>query len=563
MAKSYKFSCGCVVDIDDTLPSIHEHPSLVYPDDVTDLSLDCPVTWGMLGEGKTKGVFQLESPLGRQWTKKLKPESIEHLAALGALLRPGCLRAKDENGISMTEHYCLRKNGLEEATYFHGSLEPLLNTTYGVLTYQEQAMAIVVALAGFTPMEADDLRKAMGKKKTDVMAEVKGKFLEKAGKLEVVTPEEADQIFGWIEKSQRYNFNRSHAVSYALIGYHTAHAKAHFPLQFYTSFLFYAKEKQDPLLEIRQLVNDAKTFGIEIQTPRFEDMKSNFNTDGVIVTFGLSDVKGIGAAHVKKMRENIRLVEKKVGIPRMEWGWFDFLTLFSPACNSTVVRRMIEVGAMRKYRMERQRMLAEYETYRQLTEKEQHKIATLRNPECDSDGFILREAVKVDNIRDALQVLLDSPKGVANKNRREKVATLLKMLKNPPRPLEDTPDWVATTEEECLGIPITCNRVEGAVNLKADTTCQQFRDGKNTFSMIFAVDVQECREVRIQNGDNRGKMMAFLTVSDQSGSLEDVCMFSDAWGAYGNLIYPGNTVEFRGRRDSRRGSLIVEEVWKA
>lgn len=809
--KTYHFpTCGCSIPIDEGLPDIHGHPSLIYPDDVNSLNLNCDTTWDMLGQGSTKGVFQLESPLGRQWTKRIKPRSIEHLAAEGALLRPGCvsgdttislnfydrpgcvvncrkmkirelyqkftrnhfngrhrivsleektnvlfengieavtysgkkpvykvkvdtrggkgrfynlectlnhklltlhgwvelkdvsvgtriavircrkklrpskqapgessfrsiclahyqyhcvfcdwaygsldvnhldgnrrsnngpdnlcflcpnhhrmysegniprevviqarkkyklpnsnhiewriyrgktkvsvtdtydisvagpnhnfiagnvvvhncLKAKDEEGVSMTEHYALRKNGLEPVTYFHPALEPILNTTFGVLTYQEQAMAIAVVLAGFTPQEADDLRKAIGKKKTDVMAKVKQMSTEKAAAVGIVTPEEWAEIFGWIEKSQRYSFNKSHAVSYALIGYHTAHAKAHFPLQFFTSFLYHAKEKQDPLQEVRQLVNDAKTCGIEVMPPRFKDLKYHFNTDGVVITFGLADVKGIGKGHVAKMRTNAEIVEKRIGTPRMEWGWFDFLVYFSPACTSNVVKRMIEVGAMRDYPVDRQRQLAEYEAYNQLTEKEQHKISQLKSGEHDQEGFLIRKPLEVNNITDAIEALLDMPKGVANKNRRDKVATIFKMLKTPPRPLVDTPEWIAKTEQECLGIPITCNRVDGTPNLKANTTCKEFRDGKDVDPMILAVDVQECREVRIQNGDNRGKLMAFLTITDNSGSLEDVCMFSDAWEKYGNLIYPGCSVELLGRRDYRRGSLIVEEAWK-
>lgn len=1074
MTRTYHFpACGCEIPIDEGLPDVHGHPALIYPSEVTDLPLDCSAVWEMLGAGSTKGVFQLESPLGRQWTKKLKPESVEHLAALGSILRPGCiggdtkvgialrhrdgrkinirkmvvrqlynqfkrghinyknkivslcensiilfnniienviysgqkevykigvanqrrqnkfynlectldhklltydegwlqlediqpgqliavvrnrkvlrprnlgekslrdicwlhyeyhcvfcdwivgsldvnhlegnrkynnnhenlcfmcpnhhrmysegtitkeeviearkkyilpnskhiewiiytckksvgikdtydirvkgpnhnfiagnvvvhncLKAKDEDGISMTEHYCLRKNGEEEVSYFHPSLKPILSTTYGVLCYQEQSIAIVSALGGFSLVEADTARKAAAKKSTELMAKVKKDFIEKAGKLGIVTTQEAETIFGWIEKSQMYSFNyclsfdttikkgsrgkyghpskytiehmyrirndlsyakingheqlrkkwnrignygkgwslcqdgrirpniiqdiqpagvqkvykvvlkngfsirvtenhkfptdigiemtveellgspnkeislyfcgeyeknikiykysdltkeqrksgrvinteqhkwftngsytlfqqfrettpdvcfdcgkrecriethhinsdrsnsgpdnlvklcvschkrreyaagrvkrgekgypsipmrivsivedgqcmtynvtmaaphhnfvandgivtsNSHAMSYGLVGYHTAHPKAHFPLQFYTSYLYNAKEKQDPLLEIRQLINDAKTCGIEVLPPRFEDLKYHFSTDGVLITFGLSDVKGISQGHMQKMRANVKTIEQEIGKPVMEWSWYDFLIYFSPACPSNVVERLIEVGAMRKYPIARQRMLAEYNAYSQFTEKEQKVVSHLF---AEAGGSIT-------SLVQAIEALLDVPKGVANKNRRDKVGTILKMLQSPPRPLVDTPEWIAKVEEECLGIPITCSKVKSAsIDIQPNMTCQEFRDGKTLDKMVFAVEIQECREVQIQNGQNRGKTMAFLVIGDASGALEDVCIFSDAWSQYGNLIYGGASLELCGRRDPKRQSFIVEEVYR-
>jgi DNA polymerase III subunit alpha len=546
--KTFNFRCGCSISIDPDLPPIHGTPSLIYEPDT--VPKNCPDTWALLGNGMTKGVFQLESPLGRQWSKKLMPESIEHLAALGALLRPGVLKVKDENGISMTEHYCLRKNGLEDVTYFHPALEPILNKTYGVLVYQEQAMAIATSLAGFSLSEADDLRKAIGKKKTDVMAKVKEKFTTKAAEAGVVTPAEAGEIFGWIEKSQRYAFNLSHAVSYAIIGYYTAWLKAHFPLQFYHSFLHFAKEKQDPLLEIRQLINDARTFGIEVYPPLWSDLKVHFNNDGVSIAFGMSDVKGIGDKVIRRLRENARIVEAEIGIPIMRWKWLDYLLYFSPSCAASVSRRLIEVGAMRKFDLDRQRMLAELETFEQLTEREQ--------------GLLSRMYAKTEfkTLEEGIMKLMRNPSGFKGDKRRDKVSTVLRLLLEPPTPLVDTPDWIARTEEDCLGIPITCSKVDGVETSRANITCKEFRDGKDMGHFILAVDIQECREHRIQNGENRGKTMAFLVVSDNTGSLEDVCIFTEAWQKYGNLIYPGNTVEIKGRRDNKRNSLIIDEVWK-
>jgi len=129
-------------------------------------------TWELFREGLTKGVFQLESNLGRSWSKKLAPENLEELAALIAIIRPGCLKAVDR-GKTMTQRFVDRKWLKEEVDYLHESLEDILKPTYGVLVYQEQAMRIAQKLAGFDLQQADDLRKAIGKKKADLMAKVK------------------------------------------------------------------------------------------------------------------------------------------------------------------------------------------------------------------------------------------------------------------------------------------------------------------------------------------------------------------------------------------------------
>ena len=130
------------------------------------------------------------------------------------------------DGKSLTNHYIDRKHGREPVEYFHPALEQSLKETFGILVYQEQSMQIAQEIAGFNLQEADILRKAIGKKKTDVMAQVKTSFLQKAEEKGIVTKEQAEEIFSWIEKSQRYSFNKSHAVSYAFNAYLSAYAKA-------------------------------------------------------------------------------------------------------------------------------------------------------------------------------------------------------------------------------------------------------------------------------------------------------------------------------------------------
>ena len=201
--KYYTFPCGCKFEVtDDTVVPVR----VKFEPKIDAIPLTCPRTWDLIGEGNTRGVFQLESHLGQSWAKRLKPENIEQLSALTAIIRPGCAQAKID-GKSITQHYVDRKNGKEPVDCFHPSLESTLSPTYGLLIYQEQAMHIAQKIAGFDLQQADVLRKAIGKKKPELMAQMKTEFLEGSKKQNVVNKEEAEEIFGWIEKSQRYSFN--------------------------------------------------------------------------------------------------------------------------------------------------------------------------------------------------------------------------------------------------------------------------------------------------------------------------------------------------------------------
>lgn len=202
----YKFSCGCEIDqLNDIIKEEDGLPSLQI--NYNKLRLDCPLAWKVFADGKTIGVFQLEKSLGQNWSKRLKPIDIEELAALVSLLRPGCLKAIVD-GKSMTQHYVDRKHFLEDVVYIDNAIEEILKPTQGVLVFQEQSMAIATMIAGFDLQQADNLRKAIGKKKADLMAKVKGEFLDGIEKTGIVSKEKGDEIFAAIEKSNRYAFNK-------------------------------------------------------------------------------------------------------------------------------------------------------------------------------------------------------------------------------------------------------------------------------------------------------------------------------------------------------------------
>jgi len=162
--------------------------------------------WDLFANGKTKGIFQLESNLGKSWSRKLEPKNLEQLSALVSILRPGSLKALIEDK-SITQHYIDRAHKREPITYIHDSCKDILEPTLGLMLYQEQTMQISKKIAGFTDIEADKLRKAIGKKKVDLMEKLKSKFVDGCEKTGMVSREKGLEIFEIIEKSARYQFN--------------------------------------------------------------------------------------------------------------------------------------------------------------------------------------------------------------------------------------------------------------------------------------------------------------------------------------------------------------------
>ena len=194
MSEYFAFSCGCkfkVVNKDCDPPLIDFNPEL------ESINLECEKTWDLISSGNTKGCFQLESRLGQTMAKKLKPSNINELSGLISILRPGCLEAY-RDGKSVSSHYIDKKNGLESIDYFHPALEPILKHTYSEMIYQEQAMSISKELAGFDLQQADELRKAIGKKQADKMAKLKKSFIKGCAKKKSVSKDESEQILSLI-----------------------------------------------------------------------------------------------------------------------------------------------------------------------------------------------------------------------------------------------------------------------------------------------------------------------------------------------------------------------------
>jgi len=324
---------------------------------INEIPLDCPAVWRLVACGHTVGVFQLETNLGQDWSQRVKPNSLEELAALTALLRPGPLEA------GMTQDYVDIKFGRKEHSYIHPSLKPILEPTYGCLVYQEQAIRIATDMAGLSPESADELRKAIGKKKPELMAKVKAKFIKGAQEHGGITHDVAEEIFSWIEKCQRYSFNKSHAVSYGMIAYQTAWLKCHFPHEFFTSYLTYSQYKGDPKEEIYKLVQDSRLFGVDILPPDIRRGNIHFKMTEEPqkgVAFGLAHVRGVGASAIEKIVSAASTTPGNSTPEDCLDTWADFLAAV-PVFHRNVGIALIKSGACDCYGMERSEMVRELE----------------------------------------------------------------------------------------------------------------------------------------------------------------------------------------------------------
>jgi DNA polymerase-3 subunit alpha len=516
--------------------------------------MTCPATWDTICNGNVKGVFQLEGHLGKIWATQIKPRNIEELSALISLIRPGCIRAvSGDPPKSMTKRYRDRKNGTEPVEYFDvPELEPILEKTYGVLTYQEQCMKISIALAGFNESEADILRKAIGKKRPEIMKQVEGGFLTKCEIAAIVDKEKAAEIFGWIRESQKYSFNKSHGVSYGYDAYWAAYCKTHFPLQFYCASLDMAMKRQGKYDEVAEIVQDMKKNGYNINPPNLCHKRQSCYIIDNGVWFGLSEIKGLGTSNIKKLLAAVQ--DKDLS----EYTWLEYLTLFSDRISKTVNEALISSGALDQLKQpeSRMKMLYEYGIWNKLTQKEKEWYVAYHETLLQGDYHIptLAELLK-DGAKPAKE-----DGACFNKKRVSIVRGLCTLLDTPPHPLFDTAHFVAFHEKEYLGTALTCNVVDDCKDaVYANTTCKQVYDGFQGYT-ILAVTINTVREHKTKNKQT----MAFVTASDKTCAIDNLVCFPDDYSKYKSILTTGNTVLLHCTPSTNReyNSIIIKDVWQ-
>jgi len=269
-------------------------PEGSQPLEVSTLPMDDAATYALLRSCRTTAVFQLESRGMKDLIRRLQPDRFEDIVALVALFRPGPLQS------GMVDDFINRKHGRSNAPidYLHPSLEPILKPTYGVILYQEQVMQIAQVLAGYTLGGADLLRKAMGKKKPEEMAQQRSVFVSGAV-ARGVAPHSAAHIFDLMEKFAGYGFNKSHSAAYALLSYQTAYLKAHYPAQFMAAVLSADMDHTDKVVT---LIKECSDMGLAVLSPDVNASRYEFTACGEdSIRYGLGAVRGVGRGAVEAL----------------------------------------------------------------------------------------------------------------------------------------------------------------------------------------------------------------------------------------------------------------------
>ncbi len=312
---------------------------------IENIPLDDSSVFAMLQEGKTLGVFQMESYLFQDLNKKLRPDKFEDIIALLALGRPGPL------GSNLVDDYIKSRHGEKEPEYLHPRLKPILEETFGLILYQEQVMQIAGELAGYSMGEADILRRGMGKKKKKLVAREREKFVSGAEN-NGIDSDIAHEIFDQMEYFAGYGFNKSHSAAYAMVAYQTAYLKANYPAEFMAALL---SSVMDNLDKIAIYIQEAKELGIKVLPPDVNESSYEFETTGDgNIRFGLKAIKNVGKNAIRSIING-----------RKEESYQSFIDFLDKAnlrdINITVVESLIKAGAMDSFGNYRSRLLIKYE----------------------------------------------------------------------------------------------------------------------------------------------------------------------------------------------------------
>ncbi|MGD8241445.1 MAG: DNA polymerase III subunit alpha [Desulfobacterales bacterium] len=325
--------------------------------DMVNIDLDDQATFSLLSRGDTTGVFQLESAGMKDLLVRLKPASFADITALVALYRPGPLDS------GMVDDFVERKHGRKAVEYLLPELAPILEETYGVILYQEQVMKIAAVLANYTMAKADDLRKAMGKKIAEKMAEHRQFFMDGAKENQI--PEDKDgTVFDLMEKFGGYGFNKSHSAAYALIAYQTAYLKAHYPVEFLAALLTSEMHSTDGVVKF---MAECRSHGIDVRPPNINQSGITFAVEQGQIRYGLVAVKNVGEAAIEAI-----VAEREAN--GVFASLFDFCSRVDlRRVNKRVIESLIHCGAFDDTGAKRSQMMAALEDaleYGQRVQKE-------------------------------------------------------------------------------------------------------------------------------------------------------------------------------------------------
>lgn len=474
-----------------------------------ELPLDDSETYALLSRADTTGVFQLESSGMRDIMVRLRPENFADIVALVALYRPGPL----ESG--MVEQYIDGKHGKIDITYELEALRPILESTYGVILYQEQVMKIASVLANYTLGEADILRRAMGKKIPEVMEAQRQRFLDGA-KANGIDLAKANHIFDLMAKFAGYGFNKSHSAAYALIAYQTAYLKAHYPVEFMAALLNSVLSNTD---QVVKLMNECHDKGIEVLPPDVNLSDRDFTVVEGKIRFGLAAVKNVGESAI----ESILRSRNNEGAFRSIYDFCERVD--TQRVNRRVIEQLIKCGAFDSIHDSRASTFA------------------------------------------ALDTALERAQ-VVQRDRQSGQLNMFELLRNRKRaaspPLPDVPAWDSRTtlqyEKESIGFYVSGHPLDHYADQLA-TLCsadsQRVRERPEGTQAILCGLITVTKELTTK----RGERMAFLTLEDKLGTLE-VVAFPEVFSQSRELLEQDEPKVVIGtvQHDEKGSKVIAERI---
>lgn len=471
--------------------------------DIENIPLDDPKTFEMLTRGETMGLFQLNGTGMTSFLKQLKPSTIHDINAMVALYRPGPME--------MIPQYIERKHNPALVSYLDPRMEELLERSFGVITYQDDVMMISIKLAGYSWLEADMLRKAMGKKIPEVMAAEKDKLFK--GFIEHgLSEQKAEQLWKLIEPFAAYGFNKAHAASYGRVAYQTAYMKANFPVEYMSAVLTADSGDTEKISEI---IHECERMGIEVLPP---DINESFTDFSVVpgtqtIRFGLTTIKNFGAGIAE-----IIIEERKKNGPFASMQ--DFLCrIHDRGLNKKSLEALITTGAFDKFG-ERGQFYTNLENL--LAYNREHVAGKEANQDSLFGGL-----AEVDNL-----VLYPA----------EDATMTEKLL------------W----EKELLGVYVSGHPLNTfASEVEKRPRIGQVKKGHQGTTVVTTGLIESVRELLTKKGDR----MAFVKLSDQVDSIETVA-FPEAYAENRELLEPGTCVAVKGKLNFRNDepSILIDKI---
>jgi DNA polymerase-3 subunit alpha len=486
--------------IRDTLELVRKNKGVEI--NIDNISLDDEKTFGLFAKGQTTGVFQFESAPMREYLKKLKPTSLNDLAAMNALYRPGPMDFIDE--------FIDRKYGVNQVEYLHPLLEKILKETYGVIVYQEQVIQIANKIAGMTLAEADLLRRAMGKKDILAMMEQKVKFVDGAVN-KGIGKKITERIFDAIDKFANYGFNKSHAVAYSFIAYQTAYLKAHHTAEFLAANLTNEFGNSD---KVTRFLEDCRKLKIEVLPPDVNDPSTDFDVADNKIRFGMSAIKNVGKHAVEE------IICKKKKLEGNFKSIFDFCKIVDTRIvNKRTLEGLVLAGAFDSIDKNRSALFESIETALEFGHKTQNsKLSFGDNLFGGTEEILISEP----------KLRFQEPWSEKERLRRER---------------------------KVIGFYVTGHPLQ-----KFETEYNSFA-GFHIGETEDLKDMENVKACGVITGirtkiDRSGKTMAFFTIDDFSGSCECL-MFSKIYSEFGKFLREEELVFIMGNLESSGDAVKI------